>query len=101
MDTEWSTKAPNGLTVPQYKKQRGLPPSEFSVYILNENTVKNANDFSVKDNGDGTFTMSLDLSVSTDDGLTSADYYYRQQMYVTGGLDERPTMNEASVNLYF
>ncbi len=101
MDTEWSTKAPNGLTVPQYKKQRGLPPSEFSVYILNENTVKNANDFSVKDNGDGTFTMSLDLSVSTDDGLTSADYYYRQQMYVTGGLDERPTMNEASVTYTF
>lgn len=101
MNTPWSSGEPQGLTLSQYRQKRGLPPSEFSVYILNEKTIKNAADYSVSDNGDGTYTMTLDLSVNTGDGETSADYFYKQQMLVTGGLDEHPVIEETQVTYVF
>ena len=97
MNTPWSTKNAQGLTIPQFKKKRGFPPSEFSVYVLNENTIANAADYSVTQNADGNYTMSLTLNVNTGVDETSADYYYKQQMLVTGGLDSHPVIEETTV----
>ena len=101
INTQWQTKQPQGLSVQQFKQKRGFPPSEFSVYVLNEYTIKNANDYTAVDNGNGTYTITLDLNVNMQDGLYAADYYYKQQMYVTGGLDERPVIDSTTVTYTF
>lgn len=100
MNSEWSDGTPYGHTVSRFRRYRGLPPSEFSVYILNELTVKNAEEKSVTDNGDGTYTMTLDLNVHQS-GLDSAVHYYKQQMLVTGGLYDWPTFDYTRVTYVF
>ncbi len=100
MDSEWSDGKPYGHSIERFRRYRGLPPSEFSVYILNELTVKNAEEKTVKDNGDGTYTMTLDLNVHQS-GLDSAVHYYKQQMLVTGGLYDWPTFEYTYVTYVF
>lgn len=100
MNSEWSDGTPYGHTIPRFRRYRGLPPSEFSVYILNELTVKNAEEKSVTDNGNGTYTMTLDLNVHQS-GLDSAVHYYKQQMLVTGGLYDWPTFEYTRVTYVF
>ena len=41
MNTPWSSGDAQGMTLNNFKKKRGFPPSEFSVYVLNESTEKN------------------------------------------------------------
>lgn len=101
MDTPWSNGEAQGMTVKSFKMNRGFPPSEFSVYVLNENTIANANDYSVVDNGDGTFSMTLNLNVNTGVDETSADYYYKLQMKVTGDLYDCPPIKSTSVTYTF
>ncbi len=99
-ETDWNENTYYGNTISEFRSYRGLPANEFSVYILDENTVKNAGETSVKDNGDGTYTMTLDLKVHQD-GPDSAVHYYKQQMYVTGGLYAWPTFDFTRVTYTF
>jgi len=99
-DTEWDEGTYYGNTLAEFRSYRGLPANEFSVYILDENTVKNADDTTVKDNGDGTYSMTLDLKVHQS-GRDSAVHYYKQQMYVTGGLYAWPTFDYTRVTYNF
>ncbi|MBD5584575.1 MAG: InlB B-repeat-containing protein [Clostridia bacterium] len=101
MNTPWSNGDAQGMTIKSFKMNRGFPPSEFSVYVLNENTIANANDYSVVDNGDGTFSMTLNLNVNTGVDETSADYYYKLQMKVTGDLYDCPPIKSTSVTYTF
>ena len=101
MNTPWSTGEAQGMTVNTYKMKRGFPPSEFSVYVLNEKTIANAYDYTVTDNYDGTYTMSLNLNVNTGDDETSADYYYKLQMKVTGDLYDCPPIKSTTVSYTF
>jgi len=101
MNTPWSTGEAQGMTIKTYKKNRGFPPSEFSVYVLNEETIANAYDYSVTDNGDGTFSMTLNLNVNTGVDETSADYYYKLQMKVTGDLYDCPTIHSTTLSYTF
>lgn len=101
MNTPWSTGEAQGMTVNTYKMKRGFPPSEFSVYVLNEKTITNAYDYTVTDNFDGTYTMSLNLNVNTGDDETSADYYYKLQMKVTGDLYDCPQIKSTTVSYTF
>lgn len=101
MDTPWTTGDAQGMTVKSYKKNRGFPPSEFSVYVLNELTIKNATDYTVVDNADGTYSMTLDLNVNTGTDETCADYYYKLQMKVTGDLYDCPKISKTSVTYTF
>ena len=104
-NTKWKDGKPSGLTISEFKKKRGLPPAEFSVYVLNENTVLNANDYSVVANGDGTYSITADLDVNTkygeENNMHSAVYYYKQQMAVTGGLSQLPTYFYTNVTYTF
>lgn len=101
----WPTDAPVGLTIAEFRIYRGLPANEFSVYILNELTVKNFNETTVEEkgvdeNGKRLYTMTLDLRVHQS-GLDSAVHYYKQQMYVTGGLYAWPTFDYTYVEYTF
>lgn len=100
INTKWSEGSAEGCTIDEFREKRGFPPSEFSVYVLNENTVLNASEYAVTDKGDGTFEMTIELSVNTDDEH-SADYYYRQQMMVTGDLSSKPVITKTSVTYVF
>lgn len=102
---DWPSDKPTGLTVADFRIYRGLPANEFSVYILNELTVKNFEDKTVEEkgvdeNGKRLYTMKLDLRVHQS-GLDSAVHYYKQQMYVTGGLYAWPTFDFTTVEYTF
>ena len=84
IDTAWKTEDPVYVSVEDFKATYGLPATEFSPYILTEDTVESAEE--VVDNGDGTYTQTYHLNPAGD----KAPYYYRQQMMMTGGLDEWP-----------
>ncbi|MCH5142171.1 MAG: hypothetical protein J1G07_00430 [Clostridiales bacterium] len=103
--TNWKTGQPAGLTVSEFRKKRGLPPAEFSVYVLNENTILNAQENGVVNNGDGTYSVTVNLNVNTKGGeendMRSAVYYYKQQMAVTGGLSQLPTYEYTNVTYVF
>ncbi len=101
----WPSEKPTGLSIADFRIYRGLPANEFSVYILNELTVKNWNETSVTEkgedeNGKRLYSMTLDLRVH-ESGLDSAVHYYKQQMYVTGGLYAWPTFDYTSVKYVF
>lgn len=97
---DWDENKFYGNTLTEFRSYRGLPANDFSVYILDENTVKNANDTTVKDNGDGTYTMTLDLKVHQE-GPDSAVHYYKQTMYINGGLYAWPTFDYTRVTYNF
>lgn len=102
---EWPADKPTGLSIADFRIYRGLPANEFSVYILNELTVKNFEDKTVEEkgvdeNGKRLYTMTLDLRVHQS-GLDSAVHYYKQQMYVTGGLYAWPTFDFTTVEYTF
>lgn len=92
LNTEWSDGEPEGnLSIDDYILQRGLPGTEFSVYVLNENTVlAEGTSERAQKNPDGTYSITLNLCTDLD-GETAAAYYYKQQMRATGGLNGYPT----------
>lgn len=98
--TKWSTAPASGSVITDYRKERGLPVSEFSVYILNELTIKNASETSVIDNGDGTYSLTVELNVNPE-GETSAVHYYKQQMKIKGGLSKYPVYYFTNINFVF
>lgn len=101
MNAPWSTGPATGWTLKGFRRNRGLPPLDFSVYVLNELTIANATEYSVVDNQDGTYSMTLNLNVNTGVGETSADYYYRLQMKANGNLYDLPTIFTTTVTYTF
>ncbi len=95
IDTEWKSGDPTKISVDSFKTNYGLPATEFSVYILNEDTVTSWGE--VKVNGDGTYTQDFVLNHETD----KAPFYYRQQMLKTGGLSAWPEFTEIKVSYTF
>ena len=65
------------VTTTDFKNRYGMPATEFSVYILNEDTIEESGD--VVNNGDGTYSQTFRLSTDGE----KAVYYYRQQMRET------------------
>lgn len=101
VDAPWSTDPAIGWTLKGFRRNRGLPPYDFSVYVLNEKTIANAQDYSVVENADGTYSMTLTLNVNTGVDETSADYYYRLQMKANGGLYDLPIIYTTTVTYTF
>ncbi|MCD8306832.1 MAG: hypothetical protein LUD51_01185 [Clostridia bacterium] len=103
LDTVFSTTPAGSCSVADYRTQWGFPPSEFSVYVLNEKTIDHADP--AVDNGDGTYTQTFYLNINTDDGYEnqerSAVYYYKQHMVATGGLTEFPTFSYSTLTYTF
>lgn len=101
VNAPWSTDPASGWTLKGFKRNRGLPPYDFSVFVLNEKTVANAQEYSVVDNQDGTYSMTLTLNVNTGVDETCADYYYRLQMKANGGLYDLPIIYTATATYTF
>ncbi len=100
LNTVYKTGTPYGsCTISEYKVLRGLPPSDFSVYVLNEDTIDDWSE--VTDNGDGTYTQTFYLHVANEPYENSAVYYYKQQMVATGGLTDFPTFTSAQITYTF
>ena len=95
LNTKWSQDEPSKITVDEFKQNYGFPATEFSVYVLNEETILSAED--VVDNGDGTYSQTYTL----DPDGEKAPYYYRQQMLTTGGLDDWPSFDSIRVTYTF
>jgi hypothetical protein len=95
LNTEWKTGEPMHVTTTDFKNRYGMPATEFSVYILNEDTIEESGD--VVNNGDGTYSQTFRLSTDGE----KAVYYYRQQMRETGGLDEWPEYESITVTYTF
>lgn len=99
-----SDKAP----VYDFKTWRGLPPTEFSVYLINGNTLLKATD--VEKTEDGLYKQTYTLNPVTYDSTNpefddmqknSAAYYYKYQMVRTGGLSDFPEYNAIEITYYF
>lgn len=99
INTKWKSGQPVGYTFAEYKAAMGLPHTEFSVYILNENTILQCSD--VIYNGDGTYTQSFTLNMASDPMENDAGYYYKQQMIYKGGLHGDPEFSEVVITYTF
>ena len=94
--TEWKQGTPAGnMTIDDFKASRGLPGTEFSVYVINEETLLGAEE--VVSNGDGTYSQTYYLNPATD----KAPAYYVNQMMTTGGLTGLPTFDYITVTYTF
>ena len=96
IDTPWETRDPRGnMMIADFKREKGLPGTEFSVYVINEETLTKADP--VVKNADGTFSQTYYLDPATD----KAPAYYVNQMLFTGGLTALPSFSEITVTYTF
>lgn len=101
VNTPWKTEKPDGHTIEDYKLKKGLPPLEFSVYIINEDTVKDYTD--VIDNGDGTYSQTLYFNFESEPAGNDATYWYKTEMVykANGMMKAEPQFSEVSVTYTF
>lgn len=98
LNTKWASGEPSEiLDETQYEAKYGLWASEFSDYVINENTLLTKDAKPVK-NGD-----KYELTVSLSVGANNADatYYYKKQMKTMGDLSEEPQFDDVSMTIVF
>lgn len=98
-ETEWSTGRPQGATWEEYRKTRGNLQNEFSVYVLNRDTLLSWT--GITRNDDGSYSQSFVLNHEAEPEERSAIYYYQQQMKASGGLPSLPTFHSVEVKYTF
>ena len=92
-DVEWSTGEPSEiLTLQQGQEKYGLPATEFSDYVINEETFLSASELS-QEGGEYVLSVSLEPNEST--------YYYKKQMVTMGNLDESPVFSSVEMTFRF
>lgn len=93
-DVEWKTGEPSEiLDTAQYEERYGLWASEFSDYVINENTVLEITPLEKTEDGLYTFTATLDSEEST--------YYYKHSMVTMGDLDDYPVFSSVKMTFTF
>lgn len=93
-DVEWKTGEPSEiLDTAQYEERYGLWASEFSDYVINENTVLEITPVEKTEDGLYTFTATLDSEEST--------YYYKHSMVTMGDLDDYPVFSSVKMTFTF
>lgn len=96
LDTAWSDGAPSEtLTEAQYEERYGLWATEFSDFVINEDTVLSASELT-KDGEN--YSVTLNLSVS---GENDAAYYYKKQMVTMGELSVLPEFDYVRITINF
>ncbi|MBR1676740.1 MAG: hypothetical protein IJ706_05460, partial [Clostridia bacterium] len=92
--TEWNNSSePSNYMMEDYLPVYGLPSTEFSVYVLNADTLKSWSEVTV--NADGTYSQTIYPDVE------SAPKFYRCRMKTMGGLSELPTFNSIAITYTF
>ena len=89
---EWSSAAPQVLNDEDYEKAYGLRASEFSDFVINEETVL---DEGTVQEEDGVYTLTLALDPDT------APAYYVNQMVTMGDLDGAPDFSKLNITVEF
>ena len=92
-DTAWAESVPSNYSESEYMRIYGLPSTEFSVYVLNADTVRECSP--VTDNGDGTYTQTFYPDTQT------AGQYYVRRMKTMGSLSEYPSFNSIEITYTF
>ncbi len=93
---DWGSGDPAGrMTVAEFTQTRGLPGTEFSVYVINEETLLSADE--VVAVGDGVYSQTYYL----DPALDKAPCHYANQMVTTGGLSALPEFEYITVTYTF
>ena len=93
-DTEWQDGEPTEIIEKdKYAERYGLWGTEFSDYVMTEDTVLSMTDPALGD--DGIYTMRFELDPAT------STYYYANQMVTMGGLSGSPTFSYVNVTLRF
>ena len=96
LDTAWSDGAPSEtLTEDEYEERYGLWATEFSDFVINEDTVLSASELT-KDGEN--YSVTLNLSVS---GENDAAYYYKKQMVTMGELSALPEFDYVRITINF
>ena len=91
---EWSTGEPGEiLDEAQYQERYGLWADEFSDYVINDETVLEVTPIEKTEDGNYTFTASLDGEQSTS--------YYKHQMVTMGDLDDYPVFSSVKLTFTF
>lgn len=85
---DYSKATPKEYTKADFEEEWGRTISRACVYILNDKTRK---DGSVSENGDGTYTIDLNL----DPQLSVLRYV--KQMVMTGGLSQKPIFHQVKL----
>ncbi len=98
-DTVWADGQPEGATYEDYRKTRGNIQSEFSVYVINHDTLLGWSE--IRENGDGTYSQDFVLNYEAEPADESAIYYYQLQMKASGGLPSFPVFNSVNVTYTF
>lgn len=96
LDTAWSDGAPSEtLDEDEYEERYGLWATEFSDFVINEDTVLSASELT-KDGEN--YSVTLNLSVS---GENDAAYYYKKQMVTMGELSALPEFDYVRITINF
>ena len=96
LDTAWSDGAPSEtLDEAEYEERYGLWATEFSDFVINEDTVLSASELT-KDGEN--YSVTLNLSVS---GENDAAYYYKKQMVTMGELSALPEFDYVRITINF
>jgi len=91
--TSWKTSAPTTYTRASFRSEYGLFGFELTNYILNAETVKTWS--AVTDNGNGTFTQTIEPDLSSATGDCA------KRMRTMGGLSDYPKFKKSSITLTF
>lgn len=92
--TQWSDDEPIAVyDEAQYEEAYGLWASEFSDYVMNEETVIDVSELNVL--GDGLYSQTFTLDPA------SATYYYKHQMMTMGGLGDYPLFSSVVITFTF
>ena len=96
MSAEWEQGEPYAhMYLDDFVKKNGLPATEFSVYVINEETLLSADE--VVKNDDGSYSQTYYLDPATD----KAPAHYANQMVFSGGLSALPEFTSIKVTYTF
>ncbi len=101
-DTEWSTGEPaEVLKKEQHINRYGLWATEFSDYVITEETLLTPDATVEKDGEEYVLTVSLSVREDAETGKKDAAEYYKRQMRTMGDLDDYPSFSSAQLIFRF
>ncbi len=109
LNLSWNSDLTAHMTIPAFKEKNGLPGTEFSVYVINEDTLDHASDVELvtSDEWNGmdyaekpVYKQTYYLRPGDSENLGAAAHY-ANQMAFTGGLTGLPQFNYITVTYTF
>lgn len=100
--TEWSTGEPAEiLDKSLHTSKYGLWATEFSDYVVTENTLLSADAVPVLEGSEYVLTVALSVSADAATGRKDATEYYKRQMLTMGDLDDYPSFSSVEMTFRF